>query len=163
MSAAVSPDTLRIIGRALDLRGIKTFVMRCELDLYIVEAGYQSPPAPTPIELHYRSSEIEQLGRDAHGRSDPVTDFLTLSHILWAVGTRVIAREGHLLTVSNNFSGGEMPAIKIEYETIHGERVVDELTGPAVYELCVSAYKLRRTSIVKDTRYTRFSALYESK
>jgi hypothetical protein len=160
MSAVVSPEALREIGRALELRGIKTFVIRCEVDLYVVEAGYQSPPAPTPIELHYRSGEIEQFDRDGR-RNEPVTDFLSLPHILWSVATHVMAREGHLLVLSNNLPTEEMAAVSFEYETVHGERVVDKLAGPALYELCVSLYKRRQTSDSKNTRYTRFSALHE--
>jgi hypothetical protein len=51
MSAIAWSKALRAIGQDLEMRGIKTFVIRCEADLYVVEAGYQSPPAPTPVTL----------------------------------------------------------------------------------------------------------------
>ena len=51
MSAIAWSKALRAIGQDLEARGIKTFVIRCEADLYVVEAGYQSPPAPTPVTL----------------------------------------------------------------------------------------------------------------
>lgn len=52
-----------------------------------------------------------------------------------------------------------MPVVKVEYETVQGDRVVDYLNGSAIYELCVSVYKLTRAADIKDTRYNRFSAL----
>jgi hypothetical protein len=165
MSVTVSPEALRIIGHDLELRGIKTFLIRCEAGLYIVEAGYQSPPAPTPITLHYTLDDIEQLEREARERNDQVSalkDFLSLSRIFWTVGTYVIAKGGHLLSVSNNLSTEKMPVVSIEYETVDDERLVDDLTGSDIYELCVSLYKLRGTSPIKNIRYTRFSALQES-
>ena len=57
-------------------------------------------------------------------------------------------------------STAKMPVIKIEYETVQGDRVVDDRTGSAIYELCVSVYKLRGTSSIDNhARYTRFHAL----
>jgi hypothetical protein len=52
-----------------------------------------------------------------------------------------------------------MSVVKVEYETVQGDRVVDYLNGSAIYELCVSAYKLTCAADIKDTRYNRFSAL----
>jgi hypothetical protein len=162
MSASFCPEALRTIGYDLDLRGIKTFLIRCEVDLFVVDGGYQSPPAPTPVSLYYASNDIEQLDRKARERNDhlsPVKDFLSLSQILWAVATYVIAKGGRLIRVSNNDGTERMPVVNIEYETVQGDRVVDDLTGSAIYELSVSVYKLKGTSSIKDIRYTRFSVL----
>lgn len=162
MSVSVPPETLRIIGHDLERRGIKTFIIRCEASLYVVEAGYQSPPAPTAITLHYTLNDIEQLQREAQERKDylsAVKDFLSLSRIFWTVGTYVSGRGGHLLSISNNVSTEKMPSVNIEYETVDGERVIDDLKGSAIYELCVSLYKLSGTSHIENFRYTRFSAL----
>jgi hypothetical protein len=52
-----------------------------------------------------------------------------------------------------------MPSVIFEYETVDGERVIDDLKGSAIYELCVSLYKLSETSHIENFRYTRFSAL----
>jgi hypothetical protein len=138
---------LRAIGQDLEARGIKTFVIRCEADLYVVEAGYQSPPAPTPVTLYYTLDDIEQLDREGQedDRGSGVKDFLTLSQILRAIGTYVGRKEARLLSVSNNATG-TMPVVKIEYETAQGERVVDDRTGSAIYDMCVSFYKLRGRS-----------------
>lgn len=68
MRSSFNPDDLRMIGEDLDLRGIKTFAIRCEADLFIVIAGYQSPPAATPVTLHYTLNDIEQLIRTAQER-----------------------------------------------------------------------------------------------
>jgi len=166
MSAVFCSQALRTIGQDLDLRGIKSFLIKCEADLYVVEAGYQSPPAPTPVSLHYTLDDIEQLEREAGKKNDRdavAKDFLSLSQILWAIGTYVTSKGARLLSVSNNASTEKMPVVKIEYETVQGDRVVDDRTGSAIYDLCVSVYKLRGTSNINNIRYTRFRALQESR
>jgi hypothetical protein len=165
-SAISGSEALRTLGQALELRGIKTYRIRCEADLYVVEAGYQSPPAATPVSLHYTLDDIEQLDREAPEKNDrdsAVKDFLSLSQILWAIGIYVTSKEARLLSVSNNASTERMPVVKFEYETVQGDRVVDDRTGSAIYELCVSVYKLRGTSSINNIRYTRFHALQESR
>jgi hypothetical protein len=165
MSASFCSQALRTIGHDLDLRGIKTFLIRCEASLFVVEGGYQSPPAVTPVTLHYALSDIERLDREAQERNDHVSsvkDFLSLSQIFWAIDTYVSSKQARLLSVSNTASTGTMPVLKIEYETAEGDRVVENLTGSAIYELCISIYKLRGTSSINDSRYARFSALQES-
>src|SRR4030095_7508629 len=165
MSANSCPEALRIIGSDLEFRSLKTFSIRCNADLFVVESGYQSPPAVTPVTLHYASGDIEQLERKVPERNDHLSttrDFSSLSQILWAIGTYVTVKGSSLLTVSNTFSTETMPVIKIEYETVQGDRIVEDLTGCAIYELCVSAYKMRGTSDTKNIRYTRFSHLQES-
>src|SRR5262245_47186885 len=146
MSAIARLEALRAIGNDLEMRGVKTFVIRCEADLYVVEAGYQSPPAPTPVILHYTLDDIEQLDREGRegGDDSGVKDFLRLSQILPAIGTYVGRKGARLLSVSNNaLIAGTMPVVTIEYETAHGERVVDDRTGSAIYDMCVRIYKLR--------------------
>jgi hypothetical protein len=148
MSAIAWSKALRTIGQDLEARGIKTFVIRCEADLYVVEAGYQSPPALTPVTLYYTLDDIEQLDREGRedNRDSGVKDFLSLSQILRAIGSYVGRRGARLLSVSNNVLTGTMPVVKIEYETAQGERVVDDRTGSAIYDLCVSIHKLRGRS-----------------
>lgn len=148
MSAIAWSKALRAIGQDLEARGIKTFVIRCEPDLYVVEAGYQSPPALTPVTLYYTLDDIEQLDREGRedNRDSGVKDFLSLSQILRAIGSYVGRRGARLLSVSNNVLTGTMPVVKIEYETAQGERVVDDRTGSAIYDLCVSIHKLRGRS-----------------
>ena len=149
MSAIAWSKALRAIGQDLEARGIKTFVIRCEADLYVVEAGYQSPPALTPVTLYYTLDDIEQLdreGREEDKCNAAAKDFLSLSQILRTIGTYLSRKGARLLSVSNNALTGAMPVVKIEYETAQGERVVDERTGSAIYDLCVSVYKLRGRS-----------------
>jgi len=63
-----------------------------------------------------------------------------------------------LLSVSNNAFTGTMPAVTIEYETAQGERVVDDRTGAAIYDMCVSMYKLRGRSGANDVSDARWHA-----
>lgn len=165
ISASFCADALRTIGHDLQLRGIKTFLVRCESDLFVVEGGYQSPPAITPITLHYGPGDIKQLNHNSRERNDHLSvgqDFLSLSKILWAIGTYVTGGGSRLLSISNTASTETMPVVQLEYETAQGGRVVDYLKGSALYELCFNVYKLRGTSNINDARYTRFSALQES-
>src|SRR5882672_844707 len=115
MSAIAWLKALRAIGHDLEMRGIKTFVIRCEADLYVVEAGYQSPPAPTPVILHYTLDDIEQLdreGREGDDRDSGVKDFLSLPRILRAIGTYVGRKGARLLSVSNNaLTAGTIPVV----------------------------------------------------
>jgi hypothetical protein len=165
ISASFCPEALRTIGHDLQLRGIKTYFVRCESELFVVEGGYQSPPAITPVTLHYGPGDIKQLNRNSRERNDHLsatTDFLSLPKILWAIGMYVNRGGSRLLSVSNTASTEVMPVVKIEYETVQGDTVVDYFKGSAIYDLCVSAYKLRAASDIRDMRYTRFSAFQES-
>jgi two-component system, cell cycle response regulator DivK len=158
MSTIVCSQALRAIGQDLELRGIKTFVIRCEADRYIVEAGYQSPPAPTPVTLHYTFDDIEQLDRDGrHHRGSGAKDFLSLSQILRAIGSYASRKGTRLLSVSNSASTETMPVVKIEYETAQGEPVVDDCTGSAIYDMCVTVYKLRGRPNI-NAGYARWQA-----
>lgn len=153
MSAITWSVALRAIGQDLEARGIKTFSIRCEADLYVVEAGYQSPPAPTPVTLYYTLDDIGQLDREGRERDNcnsSVKDFLSLSQSLRAIGTYVDRKGALLLSVSNNASTGTMPVVTIEYETAQGERVIDDRTGSAIYDMCVSFYKLRGRSRLRS-------------
>jgi hypothetical protein len=146
MSAISCSEALRAIGQDLEARGIKTFVIRRDADFYVVEAGYQSPPAPTPVSLHYTLDDIERLDHEGRERRDHdagVEDFLRLSQILRAIGRYVTCKGARLLSISNNALMGTMPVVRIEYETSQGEKVVDDRTGSAIYDMCVTFYKLR--------------------
>src|SRR4029453_14311018 len=105
MCAIARSEALSTLGHDLEMRGIKTFVIRCEADLYLVEAGYQSPPAPTPVILHFPLDDIEQLdreGREGDNLDSGVKDFLSLSQVLRAIGTYVGRKRARFLSVWNN-------------------------------------------------------------
>ena len=148
MSAIASLEALRAIGHDLEMRGVKTFVVRCEANLYVVEAGYQSPPAPTPIILHYTLDDLEQLdceGRKGDDRDSGAEEFLSMSQILPAVGTYVVGKGARLLSVSNNAAtAGTMWVVTIEYETAQGEQIVDSYSAFAIYDMCVRFHKLKK-------------------
>lgn len=165
MFNSFTPEALRTIGADIDLRGLKTFTMRCEANLIIIDAGYQLPPAATPVTLHYAPKDIGDLDRKARERSDYLSatrSFIYLSEILSAIGTYVSEKGGCLLTLSNNASTETMPVIDIEYETVQRERKFERLTNSDIYALCVRDHKRRgRKPDSNETRYTRFSSLPE--
>jgi len=158
MSNSFTSEALRTVGEDLDLRGIKTFAIRCEDDLVVVEAGYQSPPAVTPVTLHYARKDIEELDRKARERNDYLSatrSFIYLSKILSSIGTHVHDKQARLST-------GTVRVIDIEYETAQSDRVFERLTDSDVYALCVRDHKRRvRRPSLSNTRYTRFSSLQE--
>src|SRR4030095_12671234 len=136
MSAVHCWEALRTIGKDLQFRGIKTFLIRCEEDLFVVEGGYQSPPAPTALNLPYTAEDIEQLDYKSGELTDEpslVRDFLDLSKILWAIAIYVSGRGTRLLSISNNNGTETMPALEMEYENFHGDRIVEDLAGSAHY------------------------------
>jgi hypothetical protein len=164
MHTDFTSKALGTIGQDLDLRGLKTFSIRCEDGLFVIDAGYQSPPASTPVTLHYGRKDIEQLERNAEERCDHLSatrKFIYLSEILSAIATYVADKTGHLLTLSNTASGETTPVIDIEYMTIQGDRMVEHLTAADVYALCIQSYKRRQRQATNDIRFTRFSSLQE--
>ena len=165
MHTNFTSEALRTLGDDLDLRGIKTFAIRYEDDLLVVDGGYQSAPAATPVSLHYSPKDIEQLDRKARERSDYLSatrSFIYSSEILSSVGTYVSDKGGHVLSISNTSSTESMPVIDIEYETAQRERKFERLTDSDIYALCVRYHKRRgRKPSLNEVRYTRFSTLQE--
>jgi len=165
VSPSFTPEALRSIGEDLELRGIRTFFIRCEADFFVVEGGYQSPPAATPVSLHYSLKDIAELDRKARERNDCLSgtrSLIYLPEILLSLENYVHEKGGRLLSVSNIASTETMPLIDIEYETVQGDLACDRLTSAAIYALCVRDHKRRgRKQDLNDNRYTRFSSLQE--
>ncbi len=163
MWASITSEALRTVGEDLDLRGIKTVALRCEADIIVVDAGYQPPPAATPVTLHYAPQDIEDFDRKARERNDYLSatqKFIYLSKILSSIGTYVGDKAARLWTFSNLASTKTMPVIDIEYETVQGDRTFERLTDSDVYALCVRDHKRKgRKPALNDNRYSRFSSL----
>ena len=108
--------------------------------------GYQDPPAATPVTLYYTARDIEELkpqGAEKRGQPSKQGDFFTLSHTLRAIGGYVDQKKARLMRLSNNDCPGADVVFRIEYETRERERVVDDRSGSAIYDLCVNMYKRR--------------------
>ena len=71
------------------------------------------------------------------------------SHTLRAIGGYVDQKKARLMRVSNNDCPGADVVFRIEYETRERERVVDDRSGSAIYDLCVNMYK-RRGKLAKS-------------
>jgi hypothetical protein len=164
-ASSFAGGALRAVGEDLDLRGIKTFAIRCEVDLIVVDGGYQSPPAATPVTLHYAPKDIEQLDCKARERCEFLSatrNFIYLSKILSSIEIYVGDKGGHLTDLSNTASTEASPVIDIEYETLQGEHLCERLTDADVYALCVRNHKRTgRERSLNGMRFTRFSALQE--
>lgn len=149
MPAVSYSEILRVIGQDLESRGIKAFDMRDEGERILVQCGYQIPPAATPVTLHYTRRDIQELkpqGADKRGQASKPEDFFTLSQTLRAIGGYVDQKKARMLRLSNNECAGADPVFRIEYETPEGERLVDDRSGSAIYDLCVNMYKRRGKS-----------------
>jgi hypothetical protein len=158
-------EGLRTVGEDLEFRGIKTFSIRCDGDFFVVEGGYQPPPAPMPVTLHYSRKDIEELDRKACERGDHLsarTSFIHLPEILPAIADYVEARGAQLLSLSNAASTETDRVIDIEYETNDGDSITERLTGADVYALCVRGHKRRQREKIAQSRFTRFSTLLET-
>jgi hypothetical protein len=139
-------ETLRCIGQDLEARGLKTFELKPQGSRYVVACGYQDPPSDTPVALHYTQvdiEEIDRMGRAKRGKASSPKDFVTIVQIFRAIGGYLDKNQCRLIAISNNDLPSKELLLRVEYVTADGERVVDDRTGSAVYDLCVSMYKQR--------------------
>ena len=137
---------LRCIGQNLDRRGLKSFNIRLQGDIFIVECGYQDPPAPTPVSLVYTSHDIDELnqsGEKLRGHITTAQEFINQVQIFRSIGAYLDKNEGQLIRVSNNDGKAKDSSFTVEYLTRDGERVVDDRAGSAIYDMCVQMYKQR--------------------
>jgi hypothetical protein len=152
-------NALRAIGQDLEMRDIKTLDLTIMGTQYVVKCGYQTPPSPMPVTLYYSPEDVERLDQEAREkRRDTASpgDFLTLSHILRAIGGYVEKKNARLLRVSNNDSAGNDSLFRVEYETAEGDHVVDDRSGSAIYEICVHMYKQRGKLPDHYSKYARW-------
>lgn len=139
---------LRGIGQDLELRGLKTFDIRFDGQEFIALCGYQEPPAATPVELKYRPCDIEELdqaGENRRGNVAPPKDFLNQPQVLRTIGGFLDHNEAKLVRLSNNDRRAKESTFIVEYISRDGERVIDDRTGAAIYDMCVAMYKQRVT------------------
>ena len=149
MPAVSYSEILRVIGQDLETRAIKAFDIRDEGERIFVQCGYQVPPAATPVTLYYTPKDIEELkpqGAEKRGQPSKPGEFFSLSQTLRAIGGYVDEKKARLLRLSNNDCPGADVVFRIEYHTREGERLVDDRSGSAIYDLCVNMYKRRGKS-----------------
>jgi hypothetical protein len=144
--AVRNSSILRTIGQDLESRDIKAFIISRVGNRFSVNGSYQTPPATTPINLEYSFSEIDELNSErGHKReeSTPRADFFSLAQTLRAIGAYIDKKGGRLTAVSNNHHSGGEASFTIEYESADGKQIVEERNGAAIYDMCVTMYKLR--------------------
>ena len=141
-------QALRAIGEDLEQRGIKAFDITCAEDCYTVQGGYQAAPNSLPLNLRYSVEDIKNLDRENREKRNQAADghdFLRLSLILRSIAGYIGRKKGRLLRISNNIANGTNAMFRIEYVNADNERIVDERAVSAIYDICVSQYKLRGT------------------
>lgn len=137
---------LRCIGQDLERRGLKSFDIRLQAETYIVECGYQEPPAPMPVSLQYDSKDIEEfdrIGGSKRGENARAQEFINQVQIFRSIGAHLDKNESRLLRLTNNHGKGKDALFSVEYITRDGERIVDDRAGAAIYDMCVQMYKKR--------------------
>ena len=150
---------LRCIGQDLERRGIKCFDIRFDGSQYIVLGGYQEPPAATPVTIQYRPldlADLDDAGAEKQGKPAPVKEFLNLVQILRAIGGFLDKNEARLIRLTNNEPHASEPAVKVEYISRDGERVLADRTGSALYDMCVAMYKQRGKLTGTGERFSRW-------
>jgi hypothetical protein len=147
MSIIFADESLRSIGHDLELRGIKTFRIRCERGFFAVDGGYQPPPSATPVSIYYSRKDLSELNRKTHQQHDYLSAsraFIYLPDILAAVASYVHHKRGRLSILGNTKSCDSLTVIEIEYETLLGGRAFDRLTSSTIYTLCIKQHDWRR-------------------
>lgn len=150
--------SLRCIGQDLERRGLKAFDIRVEGDEYIAQCGYQEPPAMTPVTIHYRFRDIQDLdsaGAARRGEPSAGKEFLSLIQIFRAIGGHLDKDGARLVRLTNNDGLRKDQNVKVEYITRDGQRMVDERAGSALYDMCVAMYKQRGKSTGTGSRFSR--------
>lgn len=158
MPALSNARALRVIGQDLEARGLKTFDIRRYRDRFEAHCGYQAPPAPTPVLLEYAAADIEELENRAQGNRRDETaplDLLSLSQMLRSLGGYFDSKQVTLLRISNLDSAGGEARFKIEGETAAGERLTDERSASAMYDMGVNMYKQRGRQSARYARWRR--------
>lgn len=151
-------SALRCIGQDLELRALKTFDLTVDGEKCVVQCGYQTPPAPTPVTLHYTADDLEELdtaGQVKRGSSAASMEFLSIAQIFRAIGGFLDKNEHVLIGISNNHRAGRDSMLRVEYESREGVRVIDNRPVSAIYDMCVSMYKKRGKGTPKARKYAR--------
>ncbi len=162
MAQVTFATALRCIGQDFARRGIKCFDIRylAKEKEYLVQGGYQEPPAQTPVTIAYRAADIaemDQLGLQKRGQTAASTDFLNQAQMFRTVGGFLDKNGAQLVRISNSeLSAGE-PSLKVEYINSDRERVVDSYTGSNLYGMCVTMYKQRGKMTGTHDRFSRLS------
>ena len=137
---------LRCIGQDLERRGLKSFDIRLQAKIFIVECGYQEPPAPTPVSLQYDPEDIDELDRAGEGKRGELgrrQEFINQAQIFRTIGGYLDQNEARLLRLTNNHGKTKDALFRVEYMTRDRERIVDDHVGAAIYDMCVQMYKQR--------------------
>jgi len=137
---------LRCIGQDLDRRGIKSFDVRYEAQAYVLQGGYQEPPAQTPVTIYYRPIDIIEMDEaeaEKRGTSVAPKDFLSQTQVFRAIGGYLDKNEAQLIRITNNEPQGKEPSLKVEYVNREREHVVNHHSGSDLYDMCVLMYKQR--------------------
>jgi len=139
-------NTLRCIGQDLNRRNFKVFDIRIEGERFLARGGYEAPTAASPVTIHYTVADIKQLdsaGPDKRGKLLPPEDFVNLEQVLRTFGGYLDKLEARLIRLTNSEFQRSGHSFRLEYETLEGDRKIEEHSTSTVYDMCVAMYKRR--------------------
>ena len=137
---------LRCIGQDLERRGLKSFDIRAQSRGFLVEGGYQVPPAAAAVSIQYTFEDIDEIDRSGESRRGEMArgqEFINQVQIFRTIGAYLDRNEAHFVRLSNNQDKVNDTLFVVEYITREGDRIIDDRVGAAVYDMCVQMYKQR--------------------
>ena len=156
MRAKVSYEQeLRVIGQALEMRGITVFELKNQLGHYAVRG---TPEKPSSVianmrrflrgagkdaagPLHYTSDEIdriEQLGKKRRAKSNRLPDFYNLSNTLRTLGGYLNAMDAELLELHKR-----PLSVTLLYQNNHGHPHMEDRTIASFFNVFIEMHGRR--------------------
>jgi hypothetical protein len=138
---------LRCIGQSLETFDLKSFDLKCQGTVYLLQGVHKGTSTSVDLELQYTPDDIKRL--DSEGRkkrqglsrrSNP----LNLSQLLRTAGNYVDQIQGRLRRVSWQYQADKIQALTIQYEPGEHEPKEEERPTSTIDEICVHIYKQRK-------------------
>ena len=112
-------SSLRVIGQALQQRGIDLFDLRCSDGEFFLQCGGTIPPYLDLIRFNFSLAEIKGLelkAKSRRGDAFHLVNFQSIPEIFRAIGRRIDDRGDRLLRIYSS-DRDSVDAITIEFQT----------------------------------------------
>lgn len=159
MNRKAYDQQLRVIGQALEARGIDVFDLKSEGDRYVIKGGARKVPSlmarirdwrermhgqPLVASNSYSRFDIERLEREARSKRrnrDRLPDFYSVSNTLRTVGSYLDAKQAELLEIQKN-----PLSVTLVYRDKDGHPEFEERSIASFYNLFLTLHGKRRKS-----------------
>jgi hypothetical protein len=148
---------LRVIGQALEAKGIDVFELERRGDRYIVNGKPERNPSllarirdwrermlgePAAASINYSLADIERLEREGPSKrrkADRLPDFYSLSNTMRTLGFYLDSKDAELLRIQKRAL-----TVTLLYQSKEGHPEVEEQSIASFYNLFLSLYDKRR-------------------